>query len=296
MDKFRREYTLIVQAVGGETITIKLPFTVEFDVTRANWSAANYANIRIYNLNEDTRNKIRKDQYSQNLKPEDVRLVSLLVGYGTGNQSLMMKGTITQAWSVRQGSSFVTEIVAQDLGFAYSNAQTNGGQGQFASGTLDRVVIKTLVESLKNYGVDAGAIGQFEGQSTRGNSYSGSTTYLLQTLTGKAFFIDNGKAHVLKDNEALDVPVVTISSQNGLLNTPIRSLQTVTFEMILEPRLLIGQPIKIVNVTGGSFDNFYKVTGLHHKGTISDAICGSATTSVTCLVSQTPFLTIGIGT
>lgn len=270
--KFGRNYYLSVEGVDRETIIIQPPFTIEFDITRNILSSQNTSSIRIYNLSENNRNKIRKDGWAY----DDLRIVALKAGYGT-NLPVIFAGNISHAFSVRESVNFITQLECFDGGFAFSNGVTNDN---FPPGTSQQTVIDTLVNSLTPYGVQPGSVGSYPGENQGGTSYSGGTTDILSEITGGGFFIDNGKVHCLGDNEALNGEIQVIDSASGLLGTPVRENTYLNFDILFEPRLIIGQQIKLNSVTGANFNSFYKVVSLHHRGTISEAICGDAVTSV----------------
>ena len=72
-----------------------------------------------------------------------------------------------------------------------------------------------------------------------------------------------------------------IDSSTGLLNTPLLEETVVYLDILFEPRLVFGQGVKLKATTGPSdFINTYKVVSIHHRGTISDAVCGDAVTTV----------------
>ena len=269
-NKFDRNYILSVQTNTGKTLTVKRPFTVEFEIHRNSFSSANVASFRIYNLSEDNRSQIRKDP----MDSDDLRNMSFTAGYGD-NLSLGFAGNISQAWSVREGNNIVTQIESFDGGFAYTNAITDNA---FPAGTPQTAVIDSLVASLP--GVTKGSIGNYPGSLSKGNAYSGNTTAILTEITGGGFFIDNGKAHCLGDNECVTSEVTLIDAASGLLGTPLLEQQRVLFDVLFEPRLVIGQQLQLKSLTAPNFNGFYKLTGLKHRGTISDAICGDAITSV----------------
>jgi hypothetical protein len=277
VDKYKRNYVLLIQKRDGTTIKITPPFTVEFDIHRNSLSSANVAQIRVFNLSPNNRGQIRKDQFDFG----DLRSIAFSAGYGD-NLSLAFVGNITQAWSVREGTNMITQIECFDGGYAYVNAVTND---QFPKDTLQSSIIDSLVSKLP--GVSKGAIGSFPGQIARGNSYSGSTTDILGQLTGNGFFIDNGKAHCLNDSECLDGDIPLINAQSGLLGTPTLEAQYVNIEMLFEPGLRVGQLIQLETVTADkasgnqtSFNGRHKVLSIKHRGTISDAVCGTAITQV----------------
>jgi hypothetical protein len=277
MDKFGRTYRLAVDTqnvqfiASGTQLIVEPPFTIEFDITRNILSSANASSFRIYNLSPNTRNQIRKNISDY----QDLRKINLKAGYIGSNLPVVFDGNITQAWSVREGTNFITQIESFDGGFAFANGLT---ATSFPEGTDQNTIIETLIASLP--AVTPGIVGDFSGALSRGNAYSGSTPELLRELTGGGFFIDNGKAHALKNNECLAGELQVITAESGLLGTPVRENTILNFDMIFEPRLLIGQIIELQSSTDVNFNGLYKIISLKHRGMISETVCGDAVTSV----------------
>lgn len=270
MVKFGRNYQLDIETQYDGTLTIKPPFTVEFDVVRNNLASVNNGQIRIYNLNTNTRSLIRHDRNDFG----NVRRVRLKAGYGS-NLSTVFDGTITYAWSNREGSNMITQIQGFDNGDGYVNGKFNG---QFSSNVPTSTILETIAESIPS--VTVGVIGDYDGTNTRGKSYSGSPMGLLDELTGGGAFIDNSVVHCLQDEECLEGQLSLINSGSGLLGTPIREERVLTFDMIFEPRLIVGQIVQLDSSTAANFNGFYKIVGLKHRAVISPVICGEAVTSV----------------
>lgn len=279
MDKFLRNYSLSIQTnpqtnALDEIINVTPPFTLEFDVTRNTLSSANIASFRIYNLNEDTRNKIRKDQFDSDI----FQKIVLQAGYGPGPQwPVIFTGNINQAWSVREGNNFITQIESYDGGFAFANAKFSTA---FPQNTAQFDILTNMVAGLNQFQVQKGVIGSYNGSISRGNSYSGNTCDILREISGNGFYVDNGKANILAENECFNGILQTIDAQSGLLGTPVREQTLLTFDMLFEPRLLAGQIILLDSQTAKNFNQYYKVVSIKHRGMISDAVCGDAITSV----------------
>ena len=270
MQKFGRAYTLQVGTANGQVLTIELPFTVEFDITRNTLTSANVCSIRIYNLSANNRNQIRFNI----MDTGDYRPVILQAGYGQ-NLATVFQGSITQAFSVREGNNFVTSIESFDGGYAFNNGDVNT---QFPAGTAYNTVVKTIAGSLPN--VTVGSIGNYPGTLDKGSSFAGNGIDILRDLTGGGVFIDNGKVNCLGDNECTPGSIPLITSDSGLLGTPVREQTILHFDMIFEPRLVSGQIIQLDSSTGSNFNGFYKIVSLKHRGMISAAVCGDAITSV----------------
>ena len=273
VDKLNRNYILHIRSRTGELVTIQPPFTLELDIIRNSYASANVCSIRVYNLAENTRNLIRKDRQDSNV----FRDVTLWAGYGD-KLSMVFNGNVTQAWSVREGTNFVTQIESFDGGYAFANATTNV---QFPEGTSYNSIIASLLKSLPH--VKVGKISNFSGSIPRGNTYSGSTVEIINQLTGNSFFIDNGIANCLIDSDVTNDPVYEVSSESGLLGTPLLEEIYVVFDILFEPKLKIGQRIQLNSITGKNFNTEYKIVGLKHKAVISESVCGEAKTTIEVL-------------
>lgn len=282
--KFNRNYILSAQTQNDEILVIQPPFTVEFDITRNTLTSANVCSIRIYNLSLNNRNALRKDVMDYN----NFKSVQLQAGYGT-NMPVIFSGNITQCWSVREGVNFITAIECFDGGFAFDNAQTNI---VIPEGTSQETMFQTLIGQLPN--VSLGAIGNFPGSLSRGAALSGSTTDLLRDLSGGAFFIDKGRAHILGNSECLEGEMLLINSQSGLLGTPVLERTTLNFDMIFEPRLTVCQLIQLQTDTAANFNGFYKIISLKHRGMISPAVCGDAITTVGLWYGTSSLTTVSV--
>ena len=285
MDKFNRRYQLAVQTQDGSTLVVEPPFSLEFDITRNVLTSANVCQIRVYNLNKRNRNQLRFDISNYG----ELRGIVLKAGYGE-NLPIVFAGNISQAWSVREGTNFISQIECFDGGYALANGTYNQ---QFIAGTPQLSIINSMVAALP--GVTPGVVSNVEGEITRGNSYAGNTADLLNQLVPNQFFIDNTKANVLGDSECIRGDIETIDSNAGLLGTPIREQTIIHFDMLFEPRLKIGQLINLESSTDDSFNGSYKVVALKHRGVISEAVAGDAVTSASLFKGASALSVVGNG-
>ena len=270
MIKWNRNYILSIQ-VGSGWIDIKMPLTMSFHIVRNTLAQANTGRFTILNLSEDTRRKIYKDKYKTNV----YKGIELRAGYGDTKETLplIFKGNIMQAYSQRNGVNYETNIEAYDGGFSYVNANTGRS---FARGTSDRQIIETLIKDLPN--VSVGKIGKFLDKIPKGNTMQGPTIELLKNITKSNFFIDNEKAYCLNGNECFRGNIQKITSDTGLLGSPLREEALLTFTIMFEPRLQVGQYIQLESQTEKLFNGDYKVIGVEHQGIISDAQSGRCVT------------------
>lgn len=275
MKKWTRNYVLTVQVdrKAADYIDITSPLTLSFNIKRSCNASANTGTFTILNLAESTRRKIFMDRY-QTLYYKGVELSA---GYGDDKEEwpLIFKGNIEQAFSKRNGVNYETTINAFDGGFAYRNGRT---ERAFAEGTSDKQIIETLLKDLP--GIKKGAIGNFDATLPRGNSLNGNTMKILNDVSEGHLFIDLEKLNCLRRYEGLQGNLTTLNADSGLLGSPLREESFLTFTMIFEPRLQIGQFVKLESQTETEFNGTYKVIGLEHNGTISGSQSGKCTTKV----------------
>lgn len=298
--KFGRGYTLLVQQIQNaqfvNPIEIQPPYRIDFDILQSNYSSSNVSKITIYNLAPNTRNAIRKDQYDGG----NLKQVVLKAGYGqVGNESIaklqvqgklttILDANVTMAYSVREGSTWKSYIECYDGGYAYANAFSTKAPGV---GVDQESILASLVGDLNAYGVSVGQLStSFGGKTPKGQAIIGPTTDLLTELTGGAFYIFNSKVYIVTDTEWVRTTVPTIDASSGLLGTPRKEQTLIIFDMLLEPGLVVGQLINLKSqegsVNGANFNGIHKVVGLHHHGSISQASCGEAITTVTMQGNQ----------
>ena len=282
MQKWTRNYILSIQTDTGY-IDITMPFTMTFSIKRNTLAEANTGRFTILNLSEDTRRRIYKDKYRTNV----YKGIELRAGYGQKKETLplIFKGNIKQAYSKRNGVNYETEIDAYDAGFAFMNGNTSRS---FPKGTTDKQILQTLMEDLPH--ISVGKIGNFTESLLKGNTMQGTTVDLLKNISKSNFFIDNEKAYCLKENECIRGNISQIQSASGLLGSPLREETVLTFSMMFEPRLQVGQYVQLLSSTEKLFNGDYKVIGIQHSGTISDAQSGSCTTKVSLYYGALPLI------
>ena len=277
MQKWTRSYYLTVQvdADAKEYVEISMPLTMSFHIRRSVNSTANTANITILNLGEDTRRKVFLDNY----KTMYYKHIELRAGYGLEKQTLplIFKGNIQTAFSKRNGVDYETSIQALDGGFAYINSSSSR---QFGKGTTDRQALLALASDLENSHIEIGKIGNFYMPINRGNTIDGNTLDYFKIYSDNHFFIDLEKINCLLDNEGFEGNIKVIDAECGLLGSPLRQESFLTFEMIFEPRLQVGQFVELKSVTENIYNGTYKVLGIEHSGIISDVQSGQCKTKV----------------
>ena len=264
-----------VTAENTKNVTIKLPFTLEFEITRANLSSAQTATFKIYNLGKKTRDAIQKDSWQW-----IYRAIQFRAGYEDPNGQmlpLLFNGTVKTAYSYRQGVDFITEIEAYDSAWAMANGFSTLS---LTAGKTASEIVGLLAKNLPGL-TGTPIIGNFPTIAKRGQVFVGNTWTLIQNLTNQLAVMNNGQLIAMKLNEVFRGGLPLISEETGLLGIPKRSNAFLECEMIFEPRLTLCQIIELRTILSPQFNRFWKVVGVQHQGMISPSVAGSATSKAT---------------
>lgn len=289
MEKFNPIYSLKVEVDNGvgtsplraeftanKFVEITRPFTLEFEIERQNSSSAQTGSFRIFGLGEQIRNAIQKDifQFTQ------LRAIQLRAGYDNPNgkfMALVFNGTVKTAYSWREDNIWITEIEAYDGGFPMANG--NNAAITLAPGFTAAATILQLAKMLPGL-TGTPIIGNFPTKNKRGEVLFGNIWDLIEQKSNGFAFIDNGQVKALNFNEVIQGHLPEISSDSGLLGSPKRTTSTLEFSMLFEPRLTLGQIVRVNSVTNRQFNRDWKVIGFAHRGTISEAVAGDLITTV----------------
>jgi hypothetical protein len=285
--KFNRQYQLLIETeVKNEFIEIKLPFTIEFEITKNYLASQNEATIRVMNLGVKNRNRIRFDFYD--ITDQNKRKVILRAGY-EGFLADVFVGFINFAHSERSNQTFVTTIVAFDGGFAFN---TPADQVTYNDGTPVKQIVSNLMDQLIDNGINKGVVGNIEGTIKKSYTPNGTVTDAIRELTGQTgFFVDGNVSNFLNDSESLGGDIQVIDAETGLLNTPMVSQLGLQVDILFEPRLRIGQVVRLNTLTGDlrqsgftdyqfSYNGDFRINSIQHSATISEAVSGEAFTSI----------------
>lgn len=272
--KYGRNYKLTIglasTGIDSSAIIITPPLTLTFDVRRGVSCSVQEGTFTIYNLHEHTRKLVYQDR--QNLGV--FKFIILEAGYGN-NLSTIFTGQIRQAFSIRRGVDWVTEITAWDAGTSMANGVTNK---TLPAGATKAQVFNQLFSDIP-YVASPVITGGLIGTYSRGIVMYGNSWGIAKRLCPPQYnlFIDNNTPFLISYDEYIEGGIPIINSEMGLLETPRREDANLEVKIIFEPRIIIGQAVELQSLET-VFNSQYKVVGIHHQGTISDAVCGECTT------------------
>lgn len=255
---------------GENTAVVGYPLTVDFNIERNTFASANTANFNIYNLAPATRSAKGGLFFQDRFNTDKQKILTFKAGYD-GKLVTCFKGRIQEAYSKRQGTEIITSIQCLDLG-----VPTDYINVTFEAGTTKKEAYTNIIQNLS--GLQIGSIGTLEGTYKTPVTFEGKPLKILNEITGGNTFIDNNIIHTLMPNESLDIGVLVLNADTGLINTPARRNGEIIAEGIFNPNIYVGQLVEVQSKTSSEFSGTFKVAGFSHSGTISGAVAGTRTT------------------
>lgn len=181
-----------------ETVTISYPLTIDYNITKNTEANTNTATFKIHNLNKTTRGHLFQERFNVGIQ----KVVTFYAGYN-GREKEVFKGYVMEAYSERQGTEVITTLDCWDVGIGEKWISVT-----FDKGTKFKDAYKNIASQIKN--IELGAIGELEGEFKTPTTFAGTPMDILNKITNKQTFIDNGVVTTLQNNECLDVPVYQI--------------------------------------------------------------------------------------
>lgn len=251
--RFIRDFELIIKPEMGAAIVVKPPQKIVFSCDKSVTGGLNRVNIQVYNLNEKNRLAIVKD-------PEERKRIPLVlkVGYD-GDSEVIFQGTIHKSSNDRNGPDFISSIEGLDGGEDYLSGYTS------KTVTNKEQAIQAVVDSLPN--IEKGKFTELK-EITRPKVLVGNPLKLLPSLlqTGETFYIDNEQLFIVKDGEVVQSYIPRVEAKTGLLKTPQRENQKVTFETLMNPALKLGARCDLVSANAPYLNGVLKIESMTYSG------------------------------
>ena len=237
---YLRKATIAIGPSGGQGLDFSA-FRCVFSVRRGDFQTPNSCDLRIYNLTDDTANRIASKEFTQ---------VAINAGYG-GNFGLIFSGTIKQ---VRQGrddakDSYV-DVTAADGDSAYNFATISASLT--AAGATAGGIANLLLGALKSHQVTANGANPSFGTNApvRGKVFYGAARDELRDFSAQnncSWSIQDGQLTFVPLTAYLPGEIPVISSASGLIGFPEQTQQGIQMRLLLNPNIKIGQAVKLDN-------------------------------------------------
>lgn len=250
--QFLRKINLIVFGKTLEGIDLS-QFRIKFSVKRSDTMTPNTADIRVYNLSQETAQQIFKNFSPGTIDRTtgfvtDRGQVLLQAGYSQ-NFGVIFQGNIKQIIIGRESATdtFI-DIVAGDGDRAYNFAFVSTS---LAKGSTYNDQIKAVTDPMAPKGVTLGPVsGLPDTKLPRGKVFFGNSKDHVRNIsnaTNQGWSIQNEKITFIPKNTYLPGTAVELNSNTGMIGTPQQTNEGVNVKCLLNPNILIGTAVKLNN-------------------------------------------------
>lgn len=229
---------------------VKISFQVEKQISME----PNVAYIEIYNLNNNTREKInfKQDVFNNNFGPK----IDLYAGY-RGADKKIFSGLVVYANSPKDdGTTFVTRIVARNVFYELmakkinKTASRNEPRYSFILGLMNSIGAnvssrssRELREALKD---ETGADSKFKTSTVFLGTANEIINQINGTLTGRMeIYFDDIGVNFNPLGVPIDEPEIVYDQYSGLIGIPEITETGANFKVLLDPNIKVNSRIRV---------------------------------------------------
>ena len=287
MSLFDRNYLLRISDLDDDNNIIQFevrpPFNVDFNCGRR--ISGSSLDIIIYGLGEKKRLLLSKRNYefAQSLVVENGILqsnpidglkkvsaerggkeliVELLVGYGDdSNLRQIYIGEILQVKNSLSSVGFETYIECiSDL----------SARNKYYSTRTITNKVDAIEKLMKDAGLEVGTIAPVGNEYIRPKVISGRPLEILKKMANitEIFYTDNGKGYFVPSEGYIEqsIRIIPVQASTGLLNTPSRQSQIVTFKCMINPNFALRSIIRLKSFVDPTVDGYYEIFDMIYVG------------------------------
>lgn len=254
VELFKREANLTIAPISGaEGIKIE-GLRLAFKVERTSTSEGNKANIKIYNLAPNTRDRIQvKDQG-----------VVLNAGYEDLVQRLFV-GTIKRFERKREGVNTLTEIECKDGGL---DLEVPEFSKSYSAGVPKRRIIDDIIAAMPHTGKGKLSSSGISGNISSKVSLTGTCKRVLDKLSRSWVFewsIQDGNLQILDENttSTTSAYAIVLRPDSGLIGVPVKTDRGCKFKSLMIPSIVPGC---YVTIESEFLKGSYKAESVIHEG------------------------------
>lgn len=235
--QYLRACRLIVANIQGEGLDLS-QLKISFKIKKSDAQTPNPAEIRVYNLDRETMNRIRNEFSS----------IILQAGYPS-NYGVIFKGNIKQVKYGRENSTETyIEMACGDGDQAYNFSIINR---TLEAGVSQEETIGACVESMAPRGISMGYMGDMEPQILpRGKVMFGMTRDYLRQVSRSSdttWSIQDGRVQFIPLTSVLPNTAFLLNDDTGLVGIPERTNEGLMVKCLLNPHLKIGSRVVLNN-------------------------------------------------
>jgi len=217
-----------VEPVDARVFKTRLNFSIEKDET----GNANKCKISIYNISEDSKTFLEKDDL----------VVFLNAGFGDGVSNIFF-GDLQRFSEKRNGPDIITTIECGESEKILREAHI---QISLGPGATNRQVVDAAIKKLnlsKGFQVEIPIV-----KYQNGFSFSGPVKKLMNEQMGAVklnWSIQSGEMQILGEKETDEQIAIEITPNTGLIGMPTKTKDGVEFTSLLNPGLRPGRAVRL---------------------------------------------------
>ena len=211
---------------------------IKFKINQSDLQTPNNARIRLYNLSESRSSQLLGKEFNR---------VVVSAGYVNGPYGVIFDGSIKQTLRGKENQiDTFLDIYAADADQAYNYAITN--QTLAAGSTLKQRIDAHAKAMGLQVGYISNSLQVNKGALSRGQvSFGLSKDGLRQEAIANdaRWSIQNGKLVFIANSDYIQAEPIILSPSSGLIGIPTQTQSGISAKALLNPNLVIGQPVKI---------------------------------------------------
>ncbi|MDE9495808.1 hypothetical protein KKJ09_20040 [Xenorhabdus bovienii] len=233
-----RECSLIVADEQGEGIDLS-ELKIKFNITRPSFKFPATGIFKIYNLNNETREKVRKNEY---------KILKFNAGY-RGNSGQIFFGQIQYTYTGRDSPTDTYVVIqAQDGDQPYNDGVINI---TISAGYTQEDVDRLLMRDIEKYGIFTGLRPEFQKTvAPRGKVFFGMHRDELSNLAkqnGADWRYEDGQCHIIPKRTYLTEAVV-LTHKTGLIGMPEQTIGGgINVKCLIDAKIRPGTLIRLDN-------------------------------------------------
>lgn len=209
---YDRIASLLIGTTSAQAAVRIRGLRVVFDVKKTRTKSPNTAKIEVYNLSDETRNKIK----------EEDGFVVLRAGYVQSGEEDVFRGNIQQVYKKKQPPDSVTVIEAQD---GNSTITEKTAALSYGSGISAKRIMNDVIGQIGIGRKSTSVVSVADKQLANGFSFSGLAKDALSKITeflGLEWSIQDNEVKLVPVDGADGYPVVLLSSDSGMIDSPVK--------------------------------------------------------------------------
>lgn len=266
--RYNRDYELTIQTELERAIVVRPPFNIIFSADKSVDKSLNKMNIKIYGLSESNQMAIIK-----NADEKKNYEVALKVGYQNSIETIF-RGYVNIGERSREGANLPITLECIDGGF--------DARFSFTSKTVKgKSAIDAILEDMPN--TRKGKITELQSLLRPRVLVGNSWKLIKENVNDEQYFIDNGQLNIIKENEVVSDIVPVVQASTGLISTPSREDENITFKTMMNPALKVGGLCELNSATAPALNGIYKINVIGYDG---DYEGSQWTQTVTCKLTK----------